>query len=374
MQSDLSENKIGLEGVAAITDVLTNTNNLKKLVLQGNELDAKAASIIAEGISTNTSLKTLDLSHNWLDEQAGLYLGPAIASNEWLEKLDLSWNHLRHKGAFSIALSLKENNTLKVLNLAWNGFGNDGALAMGEALKTNSTLLELDLSNNRITKDGSANLTKGLILNEALQTLRIGQNPMQSQGAYLILMAIKNNSNIALVEIELTGIQINDEFYGLLREISDLHPKLKVVHGGAGGAHGKADQRPKPMKVLKDYVKNNRMRLFDFFSMMDKDKSMSLTLAEFANGLKETGIPLTTDELLDLVEKLDKDKNGEINYSEFVLGSVEQHLEERKDALKTRAKEERERRILTPELLNVDRTPKVSLTSSRPPSASKLYQ
>ena len=32
---DLSENKIGLEGVAAITDVLTNTNNLKKLVLQG---------------------------------------------------------------------------------------------------------------------------------------------------------------------------------------------------------------------------------------------------------------------------------------------------------------------------------------------------
>ena len=67
-------------------------------------------------------------------------------------------------------------------------------------------------------------------------------------------------------------------------------------------------------------------------------------------------------------------KRSVLHFSEFVLGSVEQHLEERKDALKTKAKEERERRILSPELLNVDRSPKVSLTSSRPPSASKLYQ
>lgn len=86
------------------------------------------------------------------------------------------------------------------------------------------------------------------------------------------------------------------------------------MHGGAGGAPGKADARPKPMKVLKDYVKENRMRLFDFFSMMDKDKSMSLTIPELAHGLQETGIPLTGEELLDLVKKLDKDNDGEIDY------------------------------------------------------------
>ena len=104
-----------------------------------------------------------------------------------------------------------------------------------------------------------------------------------------------------------------------------MHPKLNVMHGGAGGAHGKADARPKPMKVLKDYVKNNRMRLFDFFSMMDKDKSMSLTITEFANGLKETGIPLTSDELIELVQKLDRDSDGEINYR-FVLSTYQMLL------------------------------------------------
>ena len=107
---------------------------------------------------------------------------------------------------------------------------------------------------------------------------------------------------------------MNSDFYELLRELSDLFPELTVLHGGAGGAHGKAKPRPKPMKVLKDYIKSNQMRLFDFFSMMDKDKSMSISVTEFANGLKENGLSLNGDELLKLVQKLDRDKDGEINY------------------------------------------------------------
>ena len=128
---------------------------------------------------------------------------------------------------------------------------------------------------------------------------------------------------------------MNEDFYNLLRELSDMHPKLNVMHGGAGGAHGKADTRPKPMKVLKDYVKNNRMRLFDFFSMMDKDKSMSLTITEFANGLKETGIPLTSDELIELVQKLDRDSDGEINYR-FVLCAYQMLFQCRENEGKSR--------------------------------------
>ena len=58
-------------------------------------------------------------------------------------------------------------------------------------------------SNNRITKDGASKLNKGLMVNETLKVLRLGQNPMQSEGAFLILSAVKNNTNIALIEVEL---------------------------------------------------------------------------------------------------------------------------------------------------------------------------
>lgn len=61
---------------------------------------------------------------------------------------------------------------------------------------------------------------------------------------------------------------------------------MKIIHGGSGGFNEKGKERPPPMKILKNYIENNQMRLYDFFSMMDKDKSMSLTIDEFVNGLQ----------------------------------------------------------------------------------------
>lgn len=48
----------------------------------------------------------------------------------------------------------------------------------------------------------------------------------------------------------------------------------------------KPKARPAPMKILKNYIDDNRMRLLDLFNTLDKDKSMSLTVQEFAEGLK----------------------------------------------------------------------------------------
>ena len=68
------------------------------------------------------------------------------------------------------------------------------------------------------------------------------------------------------------------------------------------------------LKVLREYVKNNQMRVFDLFKSLDKDKSMSISISEFVAGLKETGVPLRHDELLTLVKSLDLDGDGEIDY------------------------------------------------------------
>ena len=40
------------------------------------------------------------------------------------------------------------------------------------------------------------------------------------------------------------------------------------------------------MKIVKNYIENNRMRLLDLFNTLDKDKSLSITVKEFADGLK----------------------------------------------------------------------------------------
>lgn len=61
---------------------------------------------------------------------------------------------------------------------------------------------------------------------------------------------------------------------------------MKISHGGTGGADFKPQARPTPMKILKNYIEDNKMRLLDLFNTLDKDKSMNITIKEFADGLK----------------------------------------------------------------------------------------
>ena len=75
----------------------------------------------------------------------------------------------------------------------------------------------------------------------------------------------------------------------LLKEMEELNSELKVYHGGLGGSPQKAAERPKPMKILKDFIKEHELRIFDFFKTLDKDKSMSISIAEFVKGLKGQG-------------------------------------------------------------------------------------
>ena len=136
---------------------------------------------------------------------------------------------------------------------------------------------------------------------------------------------------------------------------------MKISHGGKGGAAFKPKERPTPMKILKNYIEDNKMRLLDLFNTLDKDKSMNITIKEFADGLQvsskdktlllfivfalcslskiiktrstrprqnvtkstiyfyrfcqqETGIDMNYYELYELIEGLDRNKDGEINY------------------------------------------------------------
>ncbi|XP_074637082.1 uncharacterized protein LOC141895203 isoform X1 [Acropora palmata] len=344
---DLSENKLGVHGAVSVKDILLHNSNITRLTANGNTFDDKAIQTLTEAIQHNNRVKYLSMSNNQLGEKGGQYLAPAIAGNDTIEHLDLSWNHLRNKGACALALSLKENISLKVLNVAWNGFGNDGALAIGEALKVNSTLRELDLTNNRITAEGAVYLSKGLSINTSLQILKIGKNPMQSPGAYALLNAMKNNAESVLLEFDFRDITVNNDFMQLCKEVQQMRPELKIKHGGSGGAPFKTNSRPSPMKILKNWIEDNQMRLLDLFNTLDKDKSMNITVKEFADGLKETGIDMNYYELYKLIDSLDKNKDGEINYSELVMGSLEQQREDRKEKIKEKAQNQRRQRILS---------------------------
>ncbi|XP_033628427.1 leucine-rich repeat-containing protein 74B-like isoform X1 [Asterias rubens] len=319
---DLSENRLGNAGAKALCEMLLQNNTVTHLTLTGNNFEDKSAEYFAEVLLTNNKIEYLNLSHNEFSEAAGLVLGPAISENITIRQVNLSWNHIRRKGALSLAKGVMNNMGLKILDLSWNGFGNEGAQAVGEALKFNGSLEELDIVNNRISGEGAVFLGKGLAHNESLKILRTGKNPMQAAGTFAILKAVKDNSNTLIDELDFSGIQVNKDFEDLFNELKEIRPNVKVHHGGMKEAV-KPKLKLNPMLKLQRYIQKNNLRLVDFFNKFDKDGSMSVTYAEFEEGLVESGIDLSEEEIAFMIGELDKDGDGEINYSELLFGAVQ---------------------------------------------------
>ncbi|XP_048734909.1 leucine-rich repeat-containing protein 74A-like isoform X2 [Ostrea edulis] len=316
---NLSDNKLGLQSAESLSQILQQNSTLTHVTLSGNDFDDKAAVHLSDAITNTTKLEYLNLSHNLFGENAGVILGPAIADNSSLKELDLSWNSMRRKGAVAIAQGLKNNVYMKKINLAWNGFGLEGTIALGDALKGNQVLEELDLTNNRITSEGAVLIGKGVSLNETLTVLRMGRNPMQTAGCYGICAAILRNPNSALKEIDFRDILVNKDFNDIFKQVQEQIPDIKMRHGGMEPPM-KPRARIHPMVKLTNYIEKNNLRLVDFFNKFDKDGSMSVTYAEFQQGIEDTGIKLSHDEVQILLKELDSDGDGEINFSEMVSG------------------------------------------------------
>ena len=70
--------------------------------------------------------------------------------------------------------------------------------------------------------------------------------------------------------------------------------------------------------MLLEYIELRGLRVVDFFRQLDKDNSKKISRAEFMNGVKKAGIPMTRKQLKKLVRVLDTDNDGTIDYGEMI--------------------------------------------------------
>ncbi|XP_069070535.1 leucine-rich repeat-containing protein 74B isoform X1 [Pleurodeles waltl] len=317
---DLSSNRLGFKGARVLSAMLFENTSLRKLNLSGNGFNDQMASFFAEALMNNQKVESLDLSHNMFGGSAGETLGVAIAENTGMKELNFSWNYLRGKGAIAFAKGLGANIFLQVLDLSYNGFSNEGAAVLGDALKVNNVLEELNISNNRISLEGAISLALGLKENKTLRVLGMARNPMKSEGCFGILKAIQANRESAIEALDFSDITVNKEFEDLYNTVKSIIPNLTVQHGGNTVLFKKDKPKADPLTKLKNHLIEKSLRLVDFFVNVDEDKSTLINRLEFQQGLLKAGIPLSQDELQQLMDSLDKDKNGEIDFSELVFG------------------------------------------------------
>ncbi|XP_028922615.1 leucine-rich repeat-containing protein 74A isoform X1 [Ornithorhynchus anatinus] len=315
---NISNNHLDTEGAKIITGLLLeNLSSVWSLQLSGNNFREESAQYFSEALMVNYRTKELDLSHNEFSEKGGEFLGHMLAYNEGLTVLNLSWNHLRKKGATAVSTGLRVNVTLKTLDLSWNGLGNEGALALGEALKVNTTLVYLDISSNHIYNDGAGKLSKGLESNGTLKILKLSFNPLTVEGAMALITSLKKNPKSRMEELNISNVMVNEGFLRLLGGVCHIHPQLHVVHGDVGGQISKKPNlQPDPMVLIKNYLDEHKLKLWDFFKDMDKKGNMKIPVTDFQKALtQQHKIPLDQVQISALIKKLDWDHTGMVDYS-----------------------------------------------------------
>nr|XP_020469595.1 leucine-rich repeat-containing protein 74A [Monopterus albus] len=318
----LNHHGLGPLGCKALAIALVSDMHIDTLELADNHIQAEGTKYIVEMFQanftiehlSNSRIKELDLSHNEFSIKGGEHLGQLLATNQGLEVLDLSWNCIRMKGAVAFCAGLKVNMILKHLDLSWNGFGNEGALAMGEALKFNNTLVHLNLNNNRLTNEGVSMLCRGLEFNDTLRVLSLAYNSLTVEGALALVNVVKNTSS-ALEDINICNVLVNENFVHLLEVTCQEHPSLDVQYGGVGGFIAKKPlKHVDPMKLIQDYLDQNKLRLWDFFRNIDKDATMRIPVADFRKAVQQSSVPLDRYQIEELIHRLDRDGTGAVDY------------------------------------------------------------
>ena len=188
--------KIGAEKGIVLSGMKRNRREAK---LQFLSLQPADAILIASDLQFIPVLTGLDLRFNRIGDEGVKAISESLKVNAVLTRLDLRDNDIGDDGAKSIAEALKSGmSALTSLGLVSNNIGDDGAKAIAEALKLGmSVLTTLYLYDNNIGDDGAKSIAEALKSGmSVLTTLWLSSNEIGDEGAKAIADALKSGTAV----------------------------------------------------------------------------------------------------------------------------------------------------------------------------------
>lgn len=151
--------RITSQGVGAIAQVLGNDSCIERLLLGSCELDCEGATLLAKALSKNSALKHLECEHNKGMGQGLVEIAKALKENKSLERLNLGFCDVNDDVVNEIASALREKETaLQNITLRGNNITDDGAERLVRALKEsdNQKVDSIYLDSNRVSCSSDA--------------------------------------------------------------------------------------------------------------------------------------------------------------------------------------------------------------------------
>ena len=113
---------------------------------------------------------------------------------------------------------------------------------------------------------------------------------------------------------------------------------------------------PQAIAKLEDYVRKHRLRLVDMFTRMDKDKDWLITCRDCQQVFKRLHVPISDEEISELISALDSNDDGHLDYRELLSGRLSYKVEKRKGTQRNLGLATPQVTVQSPELLSVPET------------------
>eukprot|EP00758_Cryptobia_borreli_P002573 Tbor_TRINITY_DN3130_c0_g1::TRINITY_DN3130_c0_g1_i1::g.14704::m.14704 len=137
---NLGWNQLCATGCSVIlNDGLTNNNNMKRFNISWNGLDDSSGTVLGR-IIRESNIEEIDLSHNRLGPTGAAAIAAGIAGTSTLTSLNLDDNPLQDSGCTAIVASLKGNDTVKCVRLLHTRCGKAAIREASEVLRLRHSL------------------------------------------------------------------------------------------------------------------------------------------------------------------------------------------------------------------------------------------
>ena len=231
---NLSENKIGDEGLVSLATMLKKNEHLSKLDLSRNSFSPIGLSFLSKGlVKTKFShLKELYLEDNDLPSGATDPLLEVLSRKETdgsdcttLKTLSLSGIKLYSAGAVKVAMMLRANQTLENLFLS-------NCELDQECPKTKPKFTLPGQQKKYRDDTGLIELSKSLAINQGLKIIDLSSNSLVTQEFIAIVLYLKANPNTTLEHLKVHDNNIGismAQFRPLIIEEVLPNPALKKI-------------------------------------------------------------------------------------------------------------------------------------------------
>lgn len=327
---DISDNDVNANILERLVESLNeNTTTLTHLYMSNCNLNHEALEQISYLITQSRNLTTIDLSKNRFGSEVRevKMLKYALEENARLDTLNLSYNQFIPKTMSILLKGINANCFLTDLDLSWTcvGANIENAKCLAEILKnpeTNiSTLKLISVGFYDRQEGGTLEIfANALLENHVLKHLDLSQNSIHStqnsKGILRVLEAAVANQELEFESLVFEYIGVGKECAEFMKNHENELANVKIKTGELMEQPKKAKEKKiDPMTKLETWLSEKGMNLNQFFMELDDDESMTLSYDELREGIRKWDIPMTDEEVTELIHKLDLDGDGDINFA-----------------------------------------------------------